>query len=103
MVQPQKEFEEAMWDIYHRADKEVGFKSPALSNMIYRHGGVETARRLINAPKGVSDGYKTLSDKKRMDLTVEAVVLTNSKWHPLFSEGELKTCKRRLKQYEYEI
>lgn len=94
------EFEQAMHNIYHRALSEAGYKASIFQNMLFAHGGLETARRLILASK-ISDGYTALWERKRLDLTVEALVHDNEKWHALFSAEELAICTKRLKQYEY--
>lgn len=39
--------------------------------------------------------------RKRLDLTVEALVL-QPKWATLFSEHELQTARKRLAEYGYE-
>jgi hypothetical protein len=49
----------------------------------------------------VSEGYAALWERNRLDLTVEAVIYDNPKWHRLFTEEELTTCKRRLADYRY--
>jgi hypothetical protein len=38
--------------------------------MLLEHGGVETARRLLRKD-GISDGFTTLWERKRLDLSVE--------------------------------
>jgi len=70
--------------------------------MVHEDGGLATARYLIHAPQ-VSDGYTALWERKRLDLTVEAMVLINPKWHPLFTTDELQRCSDRLKDYGYDI
>jgi len=95
-----EEFEEAMHDVYRRALSEAGYKASIFLNMLFDLRGVETARRLIHSPK-VSDGYTALWERGRLDLTVEAVIADNEKWHPLFSAVELAICRKRLKQYGY--
>jgi hypothetical protein len=62
--------------------------------------GLETARILINSTNP-SEGYTALWNRGRLDLTVEAVIYDNSKWHPLFTTAELAICKERLIKYEY--
>lgn len=94
------EFEQAMHNIYYRALSEAGYKASIFQNMLFAHGGLETARRLILSPK-ISDGYTALWERKRLDLTVEAVIHDNEKWHKLFSAEELAICTKRLSQYEY--
>ena len=98
--QPINEFDEAMHGIYHRALSEAGYKASIFLNMLFAHRGVETARRLIHSPN-ISDGYTALWERKRLDLTVEALIYDNKKWHPLFTLDELAICCKRLRQYEY--
>jgi hypothetical protein len=43
---------------------------------------VVTAKYLINSINP-SDGYTQLYERDRRDLTVEAIVVENTKWHPL--------------------
>jgi hypothetical protein len=95
-----EEFDEAMHNIYRRALAEAGYKASIFLNMLYEHRGWETARRLIHASR-VSDGYTALWERRRLDLTVEALIVDNPKWQPLFSPEELAICRKRLKQYEY--
>lgn len=60
-------FHEAMEDIYRRAREEAGYNATVFRGMVAEHGGLETARRLINAKK-VSDGYTALWERGRLDL-----------------------------------
>jgi hypothetical protein len=95
-----EEFDEAMHDVYRRALSEAGYKASIFLSMLFAHRGVETARRLIHSPK-VSDGYTALWERRRLDLTVEALISDNQKWQALFSAEEIAICRKRLKQYEY--
>jgi len=36
-----------------------------------------------------------------LDLTVEAVIHDNPKWHELFTQADLDVCAKRLKEYGY--
>lgn len=63
-------------------------------------GGLATARQLINDAKD-SQGYTTLWERGRLDLTVEAVVHDNPKWHSLFDPSELENARKRLNRYDY--
>lgn len=95
------QFDEAMVDIYRRALSEAKYKASRFLSMVQEDGGLATARYLIHAPQ-VSDGYTALWERKRLDLTVEAMVLINPKWHPLFTTEELQRCSDRLKEYGYD-
>ena len=65
--------------------------------MISEHGEVETAHKFIRKPV-VSEGLVTLWELKRLDLSLEYVVLKDE-FHELFEEDERKICKERLKLY----
>lgn len=99
MKQIEAAFTEAMFDIYRRAKAEAGYEAKIFVGMVVERGGLETARYLINAPN-VSDGYTALWMRKRLDLTVEAVMLAEQ-WRPLFSPEERKISIARLKSYGY--
>ncbi len=94
------EFDDAMHGIYHRALSEVNYKASIFLNMLFAHRGVEAARRLIHSPN-ISDGYTALWERKRLDLTIEALIYNNEKWHPLFTSEEIAICRKRLLQYGY--
>jgi hypothetical protein len=66
--------------------------------MVNEHGGLETARILLNA-REVSDGYTALWERGRLDLTVEAVML-EPKWEALFSPAERVVAVDRLNRYK---
>ena len=91
-------FDRRMADIYRRAREEAGYNASRFLEMLGEHGGVETAHILL-ASTSVSDGYTALWERKRLDLTVEALVLEED-WG-LFSEVEVRTARVRLEQYGY--
>ena len=93
-------FNLAMWDIYKRAKIEAKYNATRYLQMLDENGGLETAHILINAPT-VSDGYTALWERDRLDLTVEALIWDNPKFHIFFTEEELKIIKTRLIDYEY--
>lgn len=68
--------------------------------MLTDRGGLATAKYLISTPKP-SEGYTHLFERGRLDLTVEAMIVENARWHPLFSDDELAKARHRLKQYGY--
>ena len=95
-----EEFDEAMYELYRRALSEANYQAARFLEMLYAHRGLETARILLHAPN-VSDGYTALWERGRLDLTVEAVIHDNAKWHPLFTNEELAICQGRLRDYGY--
>lgn len=96
----EKRFHAAMLNVYQRAKAEVGYNASRFLSMVTEQGGYEAARTLLHA-QNVSDGYTALWERKRLDLTVEAVIL-KSEWRDLFSEGERDIARRRLAEYGYE-
>lgn len=96
----EKEFDQAMFKIYRRAKEEAGYNAVRFFQMLYKKRGVQTAKDLIN-PDSPSDGYTALWEKGRLDLTVEAMVVENEKWHELFTDDEIEKAKERLKEYKY--
>ena len=92
-------FDEAMMSIYQRAFRECGYNATRFLQMLYDHHGLETARILLHA-SNVSDGYVALCERKRLDLTVEALIL-NEEWNPLFSDQERMIARKRLTEYGY--
>lgn len=95
-----EKFGEEMLRIYQRAQTEANYNATLFLQMLHDHGGLETARILLHKPKP-SDGYTALYLRGRLDLTVEAVIHDNAKWHSLFTQEELAICAKRLEDYEY--
>ena len=69
--------------------------------MLHERGGLATAKFLINAPNEPK-GYTELFLRKRLDLTVEAMVVEDTRWHSLFTEDELDRARTRLAKHGYQ-
>ena len=67
--------------------------------MVSDRGGLATARYLLHA-SSVSEGFTALWERRRLDLTVEAVVL-QERFAPLFSDEERRIARARLREYGY--
>ena len=96
----QSRFDAAMMDIYRRALDEAGYKATRFFQMLHDHGGLITAQILIDSPT-VSDGYTALWERKRLDLTVESLVL-QPEWQGLFTDEQLRIARERLQKYGFE-
>lgn len=94
-------FDGAMMDVYSRALNECDYKATRFLHMLHEHRGIETARILLHASK-VSEGYVALWERKRLDLTVEAVILA-AEWHSLFSEQQREIARKRLAEYGHKV
>ncbi len=93
-------FHSEMVHLYKRTKEEVGYNATRFLSMITENPGAATAHALINAPT-VSEGYTALWERKRLDLTIECVIL-EPRWRDLFSETERQIARKRLRDYGYE-
>lgn len=100
MERLKEQFNLAMFEIYRRAKDEANYPANIFLRMLSDRGGIETARYLINQSKP-SEGYTHLYERDRLDLTVEAVVVEDGRWHPLFTPAEIEKARRRLIDYGY--
>ncbi|WP_319775171.1 hypothetical protein [Breoghania sp.] len=98
----EEKFQGAMFDIYRRAKAEAGYNATVFLKMLNERGALSTAKYLLNADEQ-SDGYTALWLKGRLDLTVEALVAENEKWHPLFDPKEIERARARLAANEFEF
>jgi hypothetical protein len=65
--------------------------------MISEHGGLATARQLLWSDTP-SEGFTTLWERGRLDLTVEARVL-DADFAPLFTDEDRERARVRLEAY----
>lgn len=94
-------FNDAMISIYTRAKEETGYVASYFIQMVSEPGGLEAARQLIRSP-GPSEGFTTLWEKGRLDLSVEYHVLL-PKFEHLFDRREREIAYRRLKDYGFDV
>jgi hypothetical protein len=93
-----RKFDDAMEEIYQRAKQECHYSARRYKAMLTRRGGLETAKRLLHSKK-ISQGYTTLRDAGRLDLTVEALVL-KPEYSVLFTTEEKHIAGERLKMFK---
>lgn len=96
---PEALFHAAMVALYQTAKRDLGYSATRFLQMVSELGGVEAARHLLRAPS-VSDGFTTLWEGGRLDLSVEAHVL-RPEFEALFDDAERRTARRRLSDYGY--
>ena len=99
MTTLEKRFEQDMISIYTTAKKECGYNAVRFLQLVSEKGGLAAAKQLINKPEG-TDGFTTLWEHHRLDLSVEAHVL-KSEYAELFTEEEKNICRTRLKEFGY--
>lgn len=91
-------FETLLRSLADRAWTECHYRPGYFLDMLNERGGIATAHALLAGRP--SDGFAKLWDLKRLDLSVEAVALQQP-WRTLFSEQELRTAERRLREAGY--
>jgi hypothetical protein len=110
-----QEFTNEMFGLYNRALKEARYKSTYFLDMLTRNSrspdeqlraraGEITAKMLINT-KPTQSGFTAMYQlgPSWLRLTVEATIVENPKWHPLFTAEELERAEKRLIQHGYQI
>ena len=95
----ESDFARSMRDIYLRAKSEAGYNATYFLQMLSTLGPIETARRLVTTDHP-SDGFTTLWERDRLDLTVEAHVIQD-RFRTLFTDAEREAANQRLAQYGY--
>ncbi|MDP9049660.1 MAG: hypothetical protein M3O31_02915 [Acidobacteriota bacterium] len=96
----EEEFNERMQKVLLDGKREGRFSAPLFSELLKTLGGLQTAKRFIHSTDYAA-GLTKLWERERLDLTVEAVILQETKWHPLFTAEEIEICRKRLKGYGY--
>lgn len=101
MTDLERQFHDAMKEVYRRAKDECGYPANYLLNMVNELGGLAAAKALLGTHK-VSQGFTKLFELKRLDLSVEALVL-RSEFSSLFSQTELEVACLRLADLGYQV
>jgi hypothetical protein len=96
----EEEFNDRMQKVYLDGKREGRYSAPLFAELLKDHGGLETARRFIHSTDYAA-GFTKLWERSRLDLTAEAVIVSEEKWHPLFTAEEIEICRKRLRNYGY--
>ena len=83
------------------AKRDLGYNPGDFLKMLASYGGYETVSKLI-AEKNPSSGFETLWEHRRLDLTVEALVL-ETQWRRFFDDALLQRAEARLKNAGYAL
>lgn len=99
----EQDFIAAMLALHEKAKSEIhGYNPTKFLQLIKEFGGIHAAKILINV-KGVPEGLRVLWEKKRLDLSTEALIVENPKYHQLFTEAEIKLAKTKLITLGYQF
>ena len=92
-------FDRAVLELIERCRSELRYNPRYFRVMVTQYGALEAARRLLHAP-AVSDGFVTLWERQRIDLTVETLVV-DERFAALFTEEERAVARKRLDDFGY--
>lgn len=95
------DFTRLMLDGCDRLQREIGYTPTRFRQMVGEHGGVDAARRLLLG-RTTSDGFATLWEAGRLELSVEAFVLL-PRFAATFSEAERREARRRLEAHRFDV
>jgi hypothetical protein len=87
-------FDERMRQIYDQAKNECGYTATRFLQMVNVGGGLQAAKKLLGSGE-YSQGLTRLWEEKRLDISLEATVLTEP-WCELFTKQELSVAKMKL-------
>ena len=100
MTKLTSDFDDEMMNLYRAAKEECGYSAMYFHEMLSEHGGIATAQKLL-ADQTVQYGLQKLWECRRLDLTVECLVL-NKRFESLFDEHEREEARRRLQEYDFD-
>src|SRR5882672_8198789 len=98
MDEAELDFRSALQDTVKECRK-IRYSPTGFMGMITSSSAFEAVRTLL-AKKTPSEGFTTLWEKGRLDLSVEAIVL-KPEWRGYFQPSELDTARRRLAEVKY--
>jgi hypothetical protein len=94
-----RQFHDLMVETYVRAANECDYRPVRFLQMVTERGGLATAQDLLRSSRP-AEGLSTLWERKRLDLSVEALVCQEP-WRTLFTEEEIKIARKRLTDLGY--
>jgi hypothetical protein len=95
-----QEFTDFLLAKAREAEAKLRYRPTQFLQMLNSSGGYATAVQLLSS-RSISEGFKTLWAKKRLDLTVEALVL-ESKWGSHFDPVLREVAAKRLREAGYQ-
>jgi len=98
MTSLEEQFQQAMIGVYENAKKHEYFAS-YFKRMIDKHGGVETAKRLLTKQE-IPAGLMRLYEMGLLADSMEALVI-QERFKSLFTSAEIDEAHRRLKELGY--
>ena len=89
------EFHEEMIAIYYNAGRATGYWANRFLQKVKKDGGLAAARQWLKPQRDLSPGLQRLAKERRVDLSMEALVLQEP-WRQLFTSQEINEANKRL-------
>jgi hypothetical protein len=99
----EKQFHEKALAVYENGKKATGYRGTRYLQKVRKDGGLAAAKSWLKKRSGndaPTGGFLKLVDLGRLDLSLEAIVITEP-WSGLFTEEELQVARNRLGRYGY--
>lgn len=96
-----EQFDDEMESVYRDVLEEIKYNAKLFRAMTLSDGGVNTANRLLRAPR-VQSGFVALYEANRLDISMEARIL-KPKYASLFETEELNEARTRLVNANYDV
>lgn len=97
----ERRFHRDMVETVQALKRDIGYNATRFTRMLSEHGGVEAARRLL-AGRDASDGFTTLWNHGRLEMSVEAHVLLP--WYrQLFTDEQRSVAEWRLREHRFDV
>ena len=97
----ENQFYRAMLGVYESALRECGHNATRFLQMVNKHGGLQSAKRLLHT-HSFQYGFTELWQCGCLRLTMEALVI-QPRFSVLFTEEEVQIAKDRLHECGYDI
>ena len=88
-------FHEEMISIFYKAGHATGYWANRFLQKVKKDRGLPAARHWLKPEKGLSPGLQRLAKEKRVDLSMEALVMKEP-WRQLFTAPELNEAAKRV-------
>lgn len=99
-VRAEQAFHRDMLTGIERLNREIGYTPTRFIQMVGEHGGVEAVHLLLRG-RDSSDGFTTLWEKGRLEMSCEAYVLLP--WYAdVFSDKERGVARHRLETHGFD-
>lgn len=100
-TQAEKAFHREVLDGMVRLKREIGYNPVRFNQMVAELGAPEAARLLLGG-RDASDGFTTLWEAGRLEMSVEAAAILP--WYaPLFTEEQRAAARRRLVEHRFDV